>query len=309
MSPIVLHAGLHKTGTTSLQRYLAFYREQLLDEQVLYPAQGRPTESFGEAQFGQHRLAWFLKKQKEATISDWESVLRETAEHPGYETVISSEGFEQLDAIGINAVRGLLSEHQVRVIFYFRHPADYMVSVYKQRVKSGKMHLRFDDFVKQQIHLCDYQGRVRRWRAVFGQDAIGVRVFEHALEVEGGLIADFLSQIRVKPDFFSRNDRQFRNNQSPSDAQIRVVRAINALEPRRNSIRLLSRLRAQVLSNRGHGKRLVNALKNRLAGLCSEAQRKVIEDYFTAHNASFLDEFSPGWFARENDSIVLRVAS
>ena len=41
MTPIVLHIGSTKTGTSSLQRYFADQSSQLLDQGVCYPAAGR----------------------------------------------------------------------------------------------------------------------------------------------------------------------------------------------------------------------------------------------------------------------------
>jgi len=50
---VLLHVGLHKTGSTALQRFLANAAEELRVRGVLYPVSGRPANSEGH-----HNIAW-----------------------------------------------------------------------------------------------------------------------------------------------------------------------------------------------------------------------------------------------------------
>src|SRR4051794_28655990 len=53
---ILIHAGLHKTGTTALQEFLSSVTVKLREQNVLYPSAGRPAE----LPDAHHNIAWQL---------------------------------------------------------------------------------------------------------------------------------------------------------------------------------------------------------------------------------------------------------
>jgi hypothetical protein len=55
MPRLYVHCGLHKTGTTALQDFLAAQAATLARAGVLYPRAGRPGVAGG-----QHNIAWRL---------------------------------------------------------------------------------------------------------------------------------------------------------------------------------------------------------------------------------------------------------
>lgn len=97
---LILHPGMHKTGTTSFQSYLSTHVDLFLECNILYPATGR-----GERASNQHALLpvstlemphSFVGKPKESTSELLESLKHETRDSPCELAIISSEVFCEL---------------------------------------------------------------------------------------------------------------------------------------------------------------------------------------------------------------------
>lgn len=59
MKTVYLHIGTHRTGSTSIQRFLANGEEALADRGVIYPKTGRPDTEWSN-RYGHHLLHWSL---------------------------------------------------------------------------------------------------------------------------------------------------------------------------------------------------------------------------------------------------------
>ena len=91
MPRIIIHCGLHKTGTTALQQFLMVAAPSLLQLGILYPRAGR-LDHFGG---GHHNIAWHLTRDRryDAALGSFASLLDELAAFDG-DAVLSSEDFE-----------------------------------------------------------------------------------------------------------------------------------------------------------------------------------------------------------------------
>ena len=59
MKTVYLHIGTHRTGSTSIQRFLANVEEALAKRGVIYPKTGRPDTDWSN-RYGHHLLHWSL---------------------------------------------------------------------------------------------------------------------------------------------------------------------------------------------------------------------------------------------------------
>ncbi len=57
MKTVYLHIGTHRTGSTSIQRFMANAEEALAEQGIIYPKTGRPDTDWTN-QYGHHELAW-----------------------------------------------------------------------------------------------------------------------------------------------------------------------------------------------------------------------------------------------------------
>ena len=88
---MLLHTGLHKTGTTALQSFLSTAAEELSTRGLLYPMAGRPPD-FPD---GHHNIAWQLggDRRFRSSAGTLDDVASEISAFPG-DAILSSEDFE-----------------------------------------------------------------------------------------------------------------------------------------------------------------------------------------------------------------------
>jgi len=132
-----LHAGLHKTGTTSLQSFLVQNREHLASRGLLYVHAG--TNQYLN---GNHNVAWELTGDRrfELDTGVLEEAAQEIDDFEG-DAILSSEDFESL----LSRPKGfdpllrhpLLRSHQVTMVVYARNQAEYLASLMWENRKHG----------------------------------------------------------------------------------------------------------------------------------------------------------------------------
>ncbi len=136
----VLHVGMHKTGTTSLQTMIARNRQHFRDQGLYYPTTGQI--GVGD---GQHNLAWELAGDERfepasGTIADLASELR--AQRRPRAVLVSSEDLEYLydRPERLASLRGVLEDvgYAVRVVITLRQPSEYLESLYFELVAQGR---------------------------------------------------------------------------------------------------------------------------------------------------------------------------
>jgi len=127
-----LHAGLHKTGTTSLQAFLTLHRDALTQHGLLYVRAG--TNQYLN---GNHNVAWELTGDRrfELDTGTVAEAVQEIADFQG-DAILSSEDFESIlhrpKAFDPLLRHPLLRGHQVTILVYVRNQAEYLASVFRE---------------------------------------------------------------------------------------------------------------------------------------------------------------------------------
>lgn len=228
MKPVYLHIGTHKTGSTSIQRFLARADGVLADQGILYPETGRPATNWS-TQYGQHELYWsIVGKRGIENEQVWVNLCREMEESPCRRVVISAEGFEECTSDEIRRIVAHLEPHPIRIVVYLRPPLQFLRSAYAQRVKKGKNSGPFVRFVREMISRCNYLDLVSRWEQFDAITSVDVRLFDKVKSTPG-LEASFADAVGI--DF--EEVQAFVGspaNASPPDDLIQVARWINTLE-------------------------------------------------------------------------------
>lgn len=206
---------------------------------------------------------------------------------------------------GVTDVVARLDGYHVRAFVYVRHPVSFLVSAWKQQVKTGAYTGRWSEFVRDRWERADYGVMAQRWEQALGRGRLDVRVYEEA-EQATGLIADFLDAVGVDADRASFRQPRERINASPDDATLAVVRILGKLEERYPSRPVLTRLRRAARRQTG----LVGALigwvgrcidrhpvddadVDWLAGVLGERHRRFLDRYVPPEQHHHLD-FGPG---------------
>ncbi len=195
---IVLHIGMNKTGSTSIQKVLS-----TLDMPDHHYAQmGPPNHSIrlytvfgGPAQYEKLLERGFTQAQINRRKRKWRADLeREIAQCSKPCLILSGEGlssafcdFEMVRDLGAY----LKSKSRTQqVIGYVRKPYSLMNSVFQQRIKNGRL---FDNAFEK----CEYRDRLEPFDQVFGRDAVTLVPFESDNLKDGDAVSDFAERIGV----------------------------------------------------------------------------------------------------------------
>lgn len=183
---IVLHVGVHKTGTTAIQAALADARPELRKAGVVYPGRKKAHHRSAMA-LTQRTWGWKGKGGEvvEPEVYDW---LVTQANRHRTRVAISSEFFCEGDAdVAAKVVRDLGAQ-RVHVVITLRNLGRLLPSSWQQYLKYGMeadyerwLHSVFEAGGKMTPSFWrrnDHAGVVERWAAAAGADNVTVMVLE-----------------------------------------------------------------------------------------------------------------------------------
>ena len=236
---VLLHIGIEKTGTKTLQVTLAQNRDLLRQNGFVYPALPGVQHvglalyaSNGPSTFDMRTLAGLGDSEQYAEFMQRFPIsLAEMVSVTGVHTaLLSSEHCSsRLSTVEeITRLHRLISPltHECRVIVYLRRQDELMISCYSEDVQAG--HTEEFGF-SEGVFWFDYLKLLDMWAAVFGRDNLDIRVFEPQQMEESDLIADFSSAISFAQ--YDRMQRVPNQNQSLDIEALEFLRRFNAHVP------------------------------------------------------------------------------
>ncbi|QZY28151.1 hypothetical protein [Nocardioides coralli] len=210
---LVLHPGMGKTGTSTIQTFLRTNRATLLEHGVLYPTTPGQVRHLRlglfitpDATFSGSRVA-----HRERRDPRWREVidhspagfreafrralLDEVERSGASRVVLSDEAVFRAPDASLRILGDFTSAHaqSLRVVCYLRRQDDHLVSRYQQAVKTGevrRMADRTDEI--DLVGVYDFAGRLRAWERLVQPTQLIVRRFDRSEFREGSLIEDFL---------------------------------------------------------------------------------------------------------------------
>jgi hypothetical protein len=205
---LVLHVGMGKTGTSSVQFLLRDNRDTLARLGLLYPRTPGRTRH--------HRLSLSVNSPEERERSpEWyregapdpavfrrrfrRRLLREI-ERSGLSRVLFSDevlfgsSYPTIERLGRWTSR---ISRRLEVLVYLRRQDAHMLSRYQQEVKIGEVR-RLEDWARQDMsRLYDYHTRLRAHRRLLAPDRLTVRRYERSSFPDGSVLQDFLDAVGV----------------------------------------------------------------------------------------------------------------
>ncbi len=217
MKNCVIHVGMHKTGTSSLQQ--SFY-QQLDNDQWLYPIfdksenhnrilgmlfnehfllkqknnrlkQLNPKNQLEENEIIENFVGKFTN-ERQSLLAIWDSVLSKcTSEN----VLISGEILcsLQFTEIEIAKLRDTIKKYSssFQIIGYVRSPKSYMESAFQQTLKTNNVKLNFNQ-------LCiDYRKVFEKFDKVFSKENVNLRKFDPASFPNSCVVQDFCKQLNI----------------------------------------------------------------------------------------------------------------
>ena len=227
---LILHAGMNKSGTTSLQAALSAARTDLLADGVLYPLAGRLPggKTNHRALLAEYADVppWPGQPLTHTLPGEWARLVRAEAEvHDAHTIVLSSEALWPGSTYGPDAlrrVRDALDFATVEVLVTLREPASWLPSTYAQAVAGPQAWSR--SFAERAARLdVDYRRRLDQFADVF--ETVHVHWLEDVVR-DRGLLAPLMHLLGLPPD---RWPPVARHNSRMSWPLLRVLRRVNAV--------------------------------------------------------------------------------
>lgn len=302
----ILHIGVEKTGTTTIQEFLYQNRERLIGQGIFFPELITPRN---------HRpLAVYCSKSKMSNqftcLSDidnplkrekWKSDFRQLfdlemkkIDERTRSVIFSSEHFSALlrDKEELKRLNSTLDPFfsSIRIVVYIRRQdliAGSMISN-AARVGHGKMLPEGNQILHK--HYYNFYKFINKWSEIFGKENIIIRIFERDQLKDNNLLTDFMQQSGVNPDrSFSMPGRM---NASLSDAAVESAWFFNnkwPVQQYQGDLNALRKLRLE----------LINKVNERYPGpgkmLRLEDAKKFLKKYRRSNG-----RLARKWFARKN---------
>lgn len=238
---VIVHAGLPKTATTTIQNALFDARHALhKDGGVLFPGGRRLYQQSLRTAFredprshpynrmrGRTNLE-ALRREAESFLAELEDDIQKSSAST---VLLSCEGISQLKEDELTRVRDWLRPMfgTIEVLFVTREPVSLATSVIQQILKQGAV--LEHSYARPQVP--HFELNIGRAIAVFGRDAIRVRALENMTRHPDGVVAAFLDEIGVSNEgarravlAAARND-----NVSFTNEAAQILSSLNRQQP------------------------------------------------------------------------------
>lgn len=197
MGRVFLHAGMHKTGTSSIQASL---NSGLSDPGFIYLDLGEPNHSgplinlFGmkpESYHGNRKRGLTiqeLQRIREGLRSSFDDQLKSLGERT---TIISAEDACRMSIQELALLRDSIARHghHVEVVIYLRPPLGYIESAFQQLIKGGQSIFRLENAYP-------YYRNLVLFSEVFGKDNCSYRIFSRPHLHQGDVVLDLLHKLK-----------------------------------------------------------------------------------------------------------------
>jgi hypothetical protein len=308
---LILHIGTAKTGTTSLQEFLAANRDSLRRKGILYPLSAGDGKSHAllslippqvnltsshvytlQAARTIKDLKLFREELKDALTKELNGRSNGTIQ----KAIMSSEycSTRLLTDEEVQGLRDFLSKifSDIKVVAYIRRQDEYLLSRYSTRVKAGGTDRLEIPSPHNAVASFDHWELLSRWARVFGRAQIVCRKFEKDSLKSGDIIDDFLDLAGIgKAQRFQRPERM---NVSLDGGCVEFLRIFNKYSPQptpdpaRRKRRLIG-----MLSEISTGPRVAMD-EEKLDGFMKtfrESNKKVALEYFDGATRNDSDDF------------------
>ena len=228
---VLLHIGVHKTGTTALQAAFAAARPDLMQYGVEYPGTVRSHHPAARAVM---RKPWgWGATADDVDPKPWQDVIERVEQGPN-KLVLSSEFFGEATAEQAQQIVSDLSDRRVVVVVTLRPLLDLTPSSYQQFLKYGMKHT-YEGWLEKILPYRgvatgpfwlrnDHGGVVTRWANLVGPENVLVIVLDpHDRE----LVHREISECLGIPARVLIENQQKLTNRSMTAAEAELIRLVN----------------------------------------------------------------------------------
>jgi hypothetical protein len=221
MRQLILHIGMHKTGTTSVQRSL----DGLAQDRVKYVALGSSNHTgpmsiaFDDPDVKRRRAGPERSaKQVEMLKPQMRARLEADLANKDFDKfVISGEGMVFLSPKSLRELQAVARRHvdEVRVFAYARDPVGFASSALQQRIKGG--------YPGYDLTRPSYRNKFAPFIEIFGRENVSVKEFSRPALKDGSVVVDFCHLWGIPFD----PQREVRSNESLAEPTMKLLHLFN----------------------------------------------------------------------------------
>lgn len=230
---VLLHVGMHKTGTTAVQGMFAAASGRLLEAGVFYPPTPLGAHHRGARAVTEHRA---YRDDAPPGIAEWESVVSAVRGSTSPRTLISSEYLAGADAAQRQRIIADLGADRLHVVVTVRNFARVAVSLWQQTLKRGRV-ATLDDWLEQNFRRTDEQPEphfwarhdpsvvAAAWADLLGADRVTAVVLDE--RDHGVLPGAFEQLLALTPGTLATTEVSY-TNRGMTAVECEVIRQVNA---------------------------------------------------------------------------------
>jgi enamine deaminase RidA (YjgF/YER057c/UK114 family) len=220
---VILHIGPHKSGTTSIQRFLHANAHVLREHGILYP---EPWDG----SFNHHCVAYALKapdrwRQAAARIG----AILDQAGASGIGTCVFSSEILVEDPVPFDEILEVFAGHAIHVVAYIRRPDHQWASAFAELVRQ-EGHRRSERIDEEPVpYDCGYSTVFPKWMSRFPPERMTIAPFDPSQWHRGRLAIDFLHTIGARASAIDAcGSEDHIHNPSPPASLVEVLRRTNS---------------------------------------------------------------------------------
>ncbi|MGQ8366926.1 hypothetical protein [Glaciecola sp. 1036] len=204
----ILHIGLPKTGTSSIQSFCCRYYDYLQENKILYPKtgmQGQAHHLFARAVCMPEKkmtMNWIREADVKRLIED---LVEEVSNSSPDTVLLSSEAYGDVSILSelVNKLKETNLFHNFSVVVYLRRQDEYLEAKYSTDRRAALTSVAPEEYFKQHNGDVEYLWLLDQLEAIFGLQNVKVGIFE---KTSGGknLLEEFFEDkinIPIKTDF------------------------------------------------------------------------------------------------------------
>ncbi|MAT93918.1 MAG: hypothetical protein CME59_15100 [Halioglobus sp.] len=221
---LILHMGRHKTGTSTLQRYLLQQRAHLRDHGVEASAVGAKKDGRANnllARACNDEMAAGHAQRREEYRADLAAEFAALA--PGQRLLVTSEGFQNANPAHV----ARLFPRPLQLVVYLREQFSYLLSSYCQIVHNQAVSLDVADYAARHFD-ADYTAFLDAWAAALPDASWTVRVYDRERLLGGDICRDFMHAIGLPFAAADTTGRDADQNPSIGGAILEFKRRLNS---------------------------------------------------------------------------------
>lgn len=215
---LILHIGLEKTGSTTIQEFL-YQNQNYLNKNKIYLSNilGKSnnrklpaffTDNLNDDYFVNKNIASSVEKNLHFKNfeNDFQKEFEDIKNNYNYYLISSEHFHSRLTNINqIKKLKSFLSKFfsKILIIAYFRNQEDAVVSYYSTSLKNGGTYT-FDEFVGKfdsNSYFFNYLEISNNWSEVFGKDNCVFRIYDNLKSNQIHLLDDFFKSLQLNINF------------------------------------------------------------------------------------------------------------